>query len=109
MTRLIHYVLESYYEVWLHGTPNLFLFDLEELDGGYHAQWPQLPNFMPRIMRLLSALGFWRGHPAEVHQAWSWTWRFWEPIEWVGGRFTRERRKEQLRRALVFFFTGRLL
>lgn len=109
LTRLIHYVLDSYHEVWLHGCPNTFLFHLEELDGGYYAQWPQLPQFMPRIMRLLSALGFWRGHPAEVERCWRWCWRFWDPFEFDGFAFTTAERRLHLRHALRFFFTGRFL
>ena len=105
LTRLTHYVLDSYHEVWLHGVPN-FADDPSGEEWAYYVQWPRPWFFMGRILPLLSALGFWRGHPSMIYLAWSWSWRFWDPIEVDGEILTREQRRLRLRRALRRALTG---
>ena len=106
-THLVHYLLDSYFEVWLYGVPDPLLLHPDRVEWAYYMQWPRPWFFMGRIMPLLSALGFWRGHPANIYLAWSWSWRFWDPIDFDGEILTKEQRRLRLRRALRRFLTGR--
>ncbi len=106
-TQLMHYVLNSYFEVWLYGVPDLLLLNPDQVEWAYYMQWPRPWFFMGRIMPLLRVLGFWRGHPAEVYLAWSWYWRFWDPIAFDGEIIPKEERRLAVRRAIRWLFAGR--
>ena len=107
-TRLMHYLMDSYFGVWLYGVPDPFLKPTEE-EWDYYLQWPTPWFFMWRITPLLSALGFWRGHPSMIYLAWSWSWRFWDPLEFDGKMLTKEQRRMRIRRAFRRLLTGREL
>ena len=110
MTRFVHYVLGSYFEVWLHGVPKPWR-DRNVEEMRYWLQWPLAPQLiralLPRMVRFLRAAGFWRGWDEEVYQAWRWSWRFWEPIETWAGTLGKTDRRRYLRMAAIDLLTGR--